>query len=453
MPANYTYPGVYVEEVPSGVRTITGVATSIAGFIGFFERGIMNQPVQIFNMGDFNREFGGLHIQSEASYAIQQFFRNGGTEAWVVRTASGSIAAADVQVQASIGGATALTIQAGQLDPIAHPHSTNPGIWGNNLRARIDYPMPTSGDRFNMIVSLVEARGGREVVIQSEEYLGLTMSPIDTRFVQTVVNDRFSGSKLIRVSATGNDRPLQNGTISGVLDPFPAITNNPPQVNVSIGTDGSGIATLSRVPTILTDARTLLESAIRAARPDKRAFSEATVSIVDNRLRILAGPTESSSRITFGTAGTDTTLSTLGLSPGTPLEGILSGDVSGLLPHDGGQLQATIGAVGPITLTLAAMADLASFRTELETQIRGADGSPEFSQARVAIHSEGGVDRVVVMAGSPGSPVVFTQEPGDPAVSDLMLNGAASTAITTVISDDLAPVPAIAAGSTMNLTI
>ena len=32
MPVVLTYPGVYIEEVPSGVRTITGVATSIALF-------------------------------------------------------------------------------------------------------------------------------------------------------------------------------------------------------------------------------------------------------------------------------------------------------------------------------------------------------------------------------------------------------------------------------------
>ena len=34
MPATLTYPGVYIEEVPSGVRTITGVATSITAFVG-----------------------------------------------------------------------------------------------------------------------------------------------------------------------------------------------------------------------------------------------------------------------------------------------------------------------------------------------------------------------------------------------------------------------------------
>src|SRR5215207_6022947 len=88
MPTTPTYPGVYIEEIPSGVRTISGVATSIAAFVDFFARGPMNQAVRIFNMGDFEREFGGLDARSEASYGIQQFFLNGGGEACVVRVAS-----------------------------------------------------------------------------------------------------------------------------------------------------------------------------------------------------------------------------------------------------------------------------------------------------------------------------------------------------------------------------
>ena len=34
MPVAVSYPGVYIEEIPSGVRTITGVATSITAFLG-----------------------------------------------------------------------------------------------------------------------------------------------------------------------------------------------------------------------------------------------------------------------------------------------------------------------------------------------------------------------------------------------------------------------------------
>lgn len=104
----YTYPGVYVEEVPSGVHTITGVATSNTAFVDYFLRGPSGQPstsssasgaalngppVQINSFVDFQRTFGGLCQDSEASYAIMQYFLNGGQIAWVVRVAVGATVA------------------------------------------------------------------------------------------------------------------------------------------------------------------------------------------------------------------------------------------------------------------------------------------------------------------------------------------------------------------------
>src|SRR5207342_2908149 len=83
-----TYPGVYIQEIPSGVHTITSVATSITAFIDFFKEGPMNQAVEIFGMTDFQRVFGGLDDRSEASYAIAQFFLNGGSTALVIRCAA-----------------------------------------------------------------------------------------------------------------------------------------------------------------------------------------------------------------------------------------------------------------------------------------------------------------------------------------------------------------------------
>lgn len=44
MPAALTYPAVYVEEVPSGLRTIMGVATAITAFRGRARRGPTNDP-------------------------------------------------------------------------------------------------------------------------------------------------------------------------------------------------------------------------------------------------------------------------------------------------------------------------------------------------------------------------------------------------------------------------
>jgi phage tail sheath protein FI len=62
MPANLTYPGVYIQEIPSGVRTITGVATSITAFVGRAAAGPTDVPVLINSFADFERRFGGLAV-------------------------------------------------------------------------------------------------------------------------------------------------------------------------------------------------------------------------------------------------------------------------------------------------------------------------------------------------------------------------------------------------------
>ncbi|HEX5874446.1 MAG TPA: phage tail sheath subtilisin-like domain-containing protein [Pyrinomonadaceae bacterium] len=85
MPVALTYPGVYVEEIPSGVRTITGVATSITAFLGRALRGPTNTPVTINSYADFERIFGGLWTQSSLGFAVRDFYMNGGSQAIIVR--------------------------------------------------------------------------------------------------------------------------------------------------------------------------------------------------------------------------------------------------------------------------------------------------------------------------------------------------------------------------------
>jgi phage tail sheath protein FI len=85
MPLALTYPGVYIEEVSSGVRTITGVATSITAFVGRATRGPLNEPVMVRNFGEFERLFGGLATDHTLAYAVQDFFGNGGAQALIVR--------------------------------------------------------------------------------------------------------------------------------------------------------------------------------------------------------------------------------------------------------------------------------------------------------------------------------------------------------------------------------
>ncbi len=81
MPSALTFPGVYVEEIPSGVRTITGVATSITAFVGAARRGPTDDPVTINSFADYERIFGGLWVPSTMSYAVRDFYLNGGSQA------------------------------------------------------------------------------------------------------------------------------------------------------------------------------------------------------------------------------------------------------------------------------------------------------------------------------------------------------------------------------------
>jgi phage tail sheath protein FI len=85
MPSTLTFPGVYIEEIPSGVRTITGVATSITAFVGRALSGPVNEAVTINSYGDYERTFGGLWLDSSMSYAVRDFYLNGGSQAIIVR--------------------------------------------------------------------------------------------------------------------------------------------------------------------------------------------------------------------------------------------------------------------------------------------------------------------------------------------------------------------------------
>jgi phage tail sheath protein FI len=106
MPVAPTYPGVYIEEIPSGVRTIVGVPTSITAFIGRTQRGPTNEPTTINNFGDFERIFGGLWIDSSLSYAVRDFYLNGGSQAIIVRLQKNASTSknADLKLEAASAG-------------------------------------------------------------------------------------------------------------------------------------------------------------------------------------------------------------------------------------------------------------------------------------------------------------------------------------------------------------
>ncbi len=85
MPVQVTYPGVYVEELPSGNHTIVGVPTAITAFIGRASKGPVDEAHTVTSFGDFEKFFGALNFDYPLSYAIKDFFLNGGSQAIIIR--------------------------------------------------------------------------------------------------------------------------------------------------------------------------------------------------------------------------------------------------------------------------------------------------------------------------------------------------------------------------------
>jgi Bacteriophage tail sheath protein len=289
MPVTPTYPGVYIEEVPSGVHTIAGVATSVAAFVDFFTRGPMNKPVQIFSFADFEREFGGLNTLSEASYAIQQLYLNGGSEAWVVRTATAlSFLAASVILRDAPGGNDVLQITAGRR--IGRDSVDDPGTWGNALRADVDYDTTDPATLFNLTVSEVAVQGGRPVVLRSESYRNLTMAAGASNNAIETVNESSRLVQLSRDPLWPLNRPAQTGTAGNTLAVNPAVADGDTlRVDPGTGQRTVSLSFATAAPYTRQQVRASLEAALRAVDPNDPLYSGAAVQLFDNRLRVLAG--------------------------------------------------------------------------------------------------------------------------------------------------------------------
>src|SRR6201984_3817270 len=81
----FPYPGVYIEELSSSVHTNAGVATSIAAFVGWAPQGPVTEATLVESWPEYQTLFGGLDSRSLLGYAVNQFFANGGQQAYIVR--------------------------------------------------------------------------------------------------------------------------------------------------------------------------------------------------------------------------------------------------------------------------------------------------------------------------------------------------------------------------------
>ncbi|NEQ78917.1 MAG: hypothetical protein F6K26_01110 [Moorea sp. SIO2I5] len=208
MPVTPTYPGVYIEEIPSGVRTITGVATSITAFIGRAFRGPTDEPILINNYGEYERIFGGLWNHSTMSFAVRDFYNNGGSQAVIVRLHNGG---------------TEAELNAGSGSPLALK-AANVGVWGNKLQARVDTTFPpsiTSEQRTEEKLFNLYIRDGETEEV--ETFLKVSAKQGHPRQVDKVLEN---SSQLVRVTGAIPTAPPEAADWGG---------------NATGGSDGSAI--------------------------------------------------------------------------------------------------------------------------------------------------------------------------------------------------------------------
>ncbi|GAA4759494.1 phage tail sheath family protein [Actinomycetospora chibensis] len=266
MPSALTFPGVYVEEIPSGVRPITGVSTANTAFVDYFRRGPMNVPTRITSLADFDRTFGGIDAQSEASYGIAQYYLNGGSVAWVLRVAGGTGDNAPKKATLTFTGKTGDDTQ----DSLVFSAASE-GTWANKaievaaMHVTPDPdeeppadpppadpppadpppadpppadpppadPSPARDEPFNIFVRelALDANGqpvvdgtGAKVVLRFEAFRGLSMEANSPNFVASALR----GSELVTVRVAD---PKQVENQPPVPAPPPTTTNGGPTGN------------------------------------------------------------------------------------------------------------------------------------------------------------------------------------------------------------------------------
>ncbi|MGA1645869.1 MAG: phage tail sheath family protein [bacterium] len=447
MPVPLTAPGVYIQEVSSGVRTITGVATSITAFVGNFSRGPTDRAVQVLSFSEFEQVFGGLSGDSEASYAVFQFFQNGGSEAWICRAVGAGADKASLDISNSISGSPVLTITA-----------KSEGAWGNDLHISINDPPADDITLFNLGISLVQTIDGKRQIIESERFLNLSMDKDHARFVEKIISDPASGSLLINAEGKVGKLPLPTGTLSGQIDlKNNAIGLNDAMVRAMIDGEGSsevklGILTSEQAKD-LTVIRKRLEEGIRASRPEKAAFSQARVEIYQNdRLRILAGSSDPKLQIRFEGIPADNTAQNLGLLGNLETRNcLLSGAIN--FPVAAGSLTLNASGTSNTIALTGPSSDLKAAAQNLQQAIQVLPGgNPAFAKAAVMAVEDS--LQLLIVPGDNSASFTISQSGTDPLSANLGF--AAATPRLGTLSDKLpvGPTPInVAKNVAVNVTI
>lgn len=312
MPVRTSYPGVYIEERPSGVRTIAGVSTSVTAFVGSASFGPVDTPVRVTNIAGYQRAFGPpVSAARPMGHMVGHYFTNGGSEAYVVRVAGSGAAAASATL--NDGAAPTLILDA-----------SSPGVWANpvgsaGLTVDVDHDTVNPDDTFNLTVRLrmINPATGNVELTAEERHENLSMSPASPRSVSLVLG----GSGLLVIDAASpNPTSAVSGTSTGGALPTPiSITaaNNTLRIAVDYGppvdlTLATGNHNRGQLRQAITDALAAagLAAAVTVAvdGSDRLVFTSASTS-ADSSIVVLPAPNDASAACFLGLANGGTEVS------------------------------------------------------------------------------------------------------------------------------------------------
>jgi phage tail sheath protein FI len=256
--ATYTYPGVYIQEIPSGVHTITGVATSIAAFVGWAAQGPTDQATLVQSWSDFANQFGGLDSRSYLGYAVNQFFANGGQQAYIVRlysTTDPVAKAASVDITSltfdtsAAPAASTVTIATGTGNGL-NLSAANFGAWGNNYSVQIQ-PRPDDYTRFSLSVIYTDPATQATKTVETFANLSLNANDPQMQYVVNIINEQ-SNYLTAAMSATS---PLTLTNTPSV--PTGIVPAGKASVSLAAGNDGAVLS-----PTITPGSPGTFETAL-----------------------------------------------------------------------------------------------------------------------------------------------------------------------------------------------
>ncbi|RQG88013.1 phage tail sheath family protein [Natrarchaeobius halalkaliphilus] len=205
----YLSPGVYVEET-EGSKSVEGVSTSTAGFLGQTERGPL-KPQLVTGFNDYKRKFGGYVDDSFLTHAIDGFFKNGGSRAFVGRVTDAS--------RSDVGTAT---LSNDDGDDVIGARAVGPGDWGGQVAVTVtDAPMSASDNTvFGLTVRYwsdadpddVEDPDGDEpdpMPTNEERFDEINADEGSTQYYESAIE---GSSNFIEIEKLGDGRP-ENQTV------------------------------------------------------------------------------------------------------------------------------------------------------------------------------------------------------------------------------------------------